>query len=913
MKQSTSGWLLRRRDLIRAAGIIPFFGAVPVLQGCADTSHNATDTVQGWLPPPAAMPSTLMVVDLNGASLNTQVAVAIMQGVVNARLKEGGEGLYVLIPSNYVGGVAFQGADAMWIDIYTKRYGIQTKTGTPTDAATLAKAAGINEYVIWDPNVPATINVANTLAWLHGTLAVSPDDATSVFKGTIGLLVGGLNLAGRGFKPFLDLRTLDFSDADAAYGWALRHLGQQVPKSLALLSVGDLPNDPTEGVIRWTPRDYAVVAHAFTWIGDLTSGTVTPSILGDMFHLVAGQKATTFGWTNNESAQTILCSSHGVNFVGADTPGLSAENLSVHSAIRTTAKQKNPPAAPELDSSGVYAGIVITDGDNISVLIDFHEGRWVDPKRGTVPVGWSMQGMAPSWTPGIARHYFDTATSNDEFVSWLPFGYPDLASFVGQPTWPEYTASVRAAMYEANLHVGQELPHESNVLSAHGAGLWDLLHGSHPPDGFFLGYTVIGGYPAGQVLWINQRPVFPMGAFGGTGSSATSQAISAIQTAIQAVQHRPLFVLVGLDNGTTYSDAIDIVKASYTEPVHFVLPGQLVTLARQAWSKGLDRAAPLGTPSEYGVRDTYFLLSAGDTDTTSTAGTYLRGTIPSQMRQASNGSQWSYAFNVEGCHQASAEIITTGSGTIQVSGDGQHWESAGSSHAPWGTFLVLDLDVSKLLPTAEIYLRFTAGSNSVFAVLDLNFWHNRVLEGATMPASSHTETAQQLNMQVAQGNVPSVSLVLGSSAVSLNILQVGAHQGDSEFSTTTLGGKSAEVFGANTASPGSPTSYLYFSANVPGWTFPETLYLTTEYYDQPAGGTLHASYNAPAPGIPGAYTSAGAPITLGGTAAWKTYTWVMPQADFSGRQNFSADFRLSGTVGVAVHKITLSLNPPAGT
>lgn len=59
-----------------------------------------------------------------------------------------------------------------------------------------------------------------------------------------------------------------------------------------------------------------------------------------------------FGWSNDESAQTILASRYGRNFVGADTPGLSAENLSVHSAIRTAAKQKPHAHAPRLDPNG---------------------------------------------------------------------------------------------------------------------------------------------------------------------------------------------------------------------------------------------------------------------------------------------------------------------------------------------------------------------------------------------------------------------------------------------------------------------------------------------------------------------------------------------------------------------------------
>ncbi len=905
-----SGSALRRRTLLKLLAALPMAGALPLLDGCARPVSSTKGQAEGWLPAPAARPGSLLVIDLNGVALDTQVALAVLQGVVNARLSPGGQGLYVLLPSNYVGGVAFQGSDQRWLSIYAEAYGLKSTTGAPQQAVLAARKAGIKQYVIWDPNVPATINVANTLAWLHGVLAVAPSDATSPLQGPLALASGSLNLSGQGFQLLVDLRTKNFANADAAYQWMLGQLGKTVPEALALVSVGDLPSDPTEGVIRWTPRDYAVVARAFCWIGDLTSSVTPPSTLADLYQLVSGRKTTAFGWTNSETDQTILCSSHGVNFVGADTPGLSAENLSVHSAIATTATQKPRPAAPTLDANGVYAAIIITDGDNISVLIDFHEGRWVEPQRGQVPVGWSMQSMSATWTPGIARYYFDSATDNDEMIAWLPFGYPDLASFVGKPNWDAYVTSAQTAMHAANLRVGQDLPHEDYVMNAHTSGLWDLMHGNQPPDGMLLGYTSNIGYPSGQAMWINGRPVFAMGGFGGgSGSTQAEQAESDISGLLQAVSHRPLFVVVGLDNGSQYTDALSIVQTTYAEKVQFLLPGQLVDLAREAWAKGLSRAAPLGTPASYGVRDTYFLLSAGDDGSGSSASTYQRAGVASELRQAQQGGLWTYAFNVEGCKQASAEVVLTGAGSVEVGTDGVHWRAAGSTSQSWGEFSVFTLDLSTLLPAEHIYLRFQAAETAIFAALDLNLWYNRVLTGAALPAAVRSATSSELGMIVAEANAGSVSLVLGTSNA-VGLVQVGAHQGDSDFHSATVGGESAAVFDTNTASPGSADTYLYFTANVPGWTFPRTLYLTVQYYDQPSGGTLQAEYDTTGTGLASAYASAGASLELGGTASWKTYTWTLSNADFTGQQNYDADFRLAGTVGVAVHAITLSLAPP---
>ena len=898
---------MRRRTVLRGMGTLPLLGALPWLAGCGKVGPVAAGTqAEGWLPAPGAMPGSLLVVDLNGVPLHTQVAVAIVQGLVNRRLRRGGEGVYVLLPSNYVGGVAFQGADPRWLDIYRRRYHVQAHSGTPADAFALAKRLGVDHYIVWNPSLPATINVANTLAWIHGAAAVDPADAHSVMRGPLAALTGGLDLAGHGWKPLMDLGKAGFANATAAYRYALQQLGGQAPGALAFISVGDMQSDATERVLRWTPRDYAVMTRAFTWIGDMNRITAGShgGVLTDVLRRVAAQRFTAFGWTNNEAQQTIFCSSHGVNFVGADTPGLSAENLSVHTAIATTAAQRPRPAAPALDPEGIYVSVVVTDGDNISVLIDFHEGRWLDPARGKVPLGWSMQGMAPGWTPGIARHYFDTATPNDEMVAWLPFGYPDLPSFVGRPHWKAYVASAQAAMRSGRLRVGQTLPHGGPVRTPQALGLWDFLHGADAPDGFVLGYITVGGYPA-EPLWVNGRPILPVGGYGGSGATPSAQAIAAVQRLAASTSVRPLFLTVALGNGTRYADAVRVARAGYPSGVRFVLPGQLVDLARAAWKRGLARSVPVGTPARFGVRDTYYLRLAAD-DGGSSGGVYLRDGVARQLRQAADGHRWTYGFNVEGCHAAGAALLLTGAGGVEIRADGGQWQTAGSVEVPWGQVARLAIDWSSRLPAALVSVRCTAAAKASFALLDGAVHYNARPAGAALPAkAAPAPSGFTQHLQIPATNPAEISLVLGGKPT-LDLRQVGAHLGDSNFHLTVVGGRMAAVFDPNRASPTNPVSYLYFAANVPGWTYPRSLDLSVDYWDAPSGGTLHASYNTPAPGIAGAYASAGSTNRLSGAGGWKTVTWTLSRADFTGRQNNGADFRLSGSPGVAVQRIRLA-------
>lgn len=46
------------------------------------------------------------------------------------------------------------------------------------------------------------------------------------------------------------------------------------------------------------------------------------------------------------------------------------------------------------------------------------------------------------------------------------------------------------------------------------------------------------------------------------------------------------------------------------------------------------------------------------------------------------------------------------------------------------------------------------------------------------------------------------------------------------------------------------------------------------------------------------------------TAGWQTFTWKLTQVHWDAKENFSADLRIAGAPGIAVHQVVLSLNPP---
>lgn len=704
-----------RREFMAGVGVAAVVGTGLTESGsraaAATPAGPSIENVWGWLPSPAHVPGHLLVVDAGGIGANTLVALSVMQGLANTRLTGRGTAAYLRIPptpNNYPEGVF-----NLWPSIYAKQLGITYSDGTSQDIAELARRRGVNRYVVWDPDVPATMNVATTLSWIHGTAAFSPADAA-------GPLAAGMT-------RFLDLRSLHFADEVAAYRWALNQLPESGAAVLAVLSDGG-PDAYLPNAVVWTPRDYAVHARAFTWIfsfgSETYAGAPDDSLTNAIVGSVPPSTPTMFGWSNNESAQTIFASRRGWNFVGADTPGIPAENLTLHNAIRTGAVQAPAPDI-QLEPGVVYACVIYTDGDNIGTLIQYHLGRWPDDKRGQVPVGWSMQGMAPSWTPGLARYYFDSSTENDEMVAWLPFGYPDLASFVDEPNWPEWVESTHRAMTAAGLRVSQDLPHSGAVLSEKASGWWDLLHGSNPPEGHIVGYTgPRGPYPAGEALWINGRPILHVS--GGTGSTPSDRAASGVTETMAQNDERPLFVVTGLGNGTTYQDAIDTVTRTFGGTVKFVRPEQLIRLQREAWQRGLAGTTLLGLTGS--VIDLYFLASGGES---SEQVLFTHDGRTTQARQVSAGGHWSYRFNVEGCRTAILTIDAIGAGSIEVSSDGERWDPVTEVDAPAGHYSTVTASVLRS-PAAHLWLRFTSAPDSVLTVTWLRVVYNGRHQGTSV-------------------------------------------------------------------------------------------------------------------------------------------------------------------------------------
>lgn len=172
------------------------------------------------------------------------------------------------------------------------------------------------------------------------------------------------------------------------------------------------------------------------------------------------------------------------------------------------------------------------------------------------------------------------------------------------------------------------------------------------------------------------------------------------------------------------------------------------------------------------------------------------------------------------------------------------------------------------------------------------------------------------------------SCTFGATPSCSGLSIVGAHTGDSLFSSTTVAGESADVFSKNTTPGNNPVAYIYLavpSSSALLASKPTTLYASVEYYDKLTLSGVTCSTTAlncalliqydssNGTGIAAEYYNASPILETNGSGKWTTATFTLKNINFTGAENNSADLRLAGSTGVAVHSITLSATAPSSS
>ena len=386
---------MSRQDFLKLGGLMAA-GSV-VASGLSGPAHADSPAgiswPQGQALPRFALAQHVLAADLEDVPRDEQIMLATLQGIVNRRQPQ----IFLLQPGD-------EGKETWLAD------------GLGVPSTTLASRWELLEefrdtptgLVIYDPDVPDTINLATNLAGLGDTLAVSPE------------LAARLAADGFDYPVVEDLRGRFASRLDV-YSWTYDNLW---PQATHRMLVGLNPLGQRTGSAYL--RDYPVANRAVVvW---LDAAVAEERALLQRFLADMPPCSPYLGWfPPGEFAATQLLSENAMYVLPADW----FANMTVWSGTRANAVQPPPKRAPNLRNK-IYVTFTMSEGDNLQYIQRAMRRIWGDPARGSVPLNWGISPMLLDAAPAMLRYYQQTASANDQFVAG-----PSGAGYINPTPWPD--------------------------------------------------------------------------------------------------------------------------------------------------------------------------------------------------------------------------------------------------------------------------------------------------------------------------------------------------------------------------------------------------------------------------------------------------------------------------------------------
>ncbi len=368
------------------------------------------------------------------AAYDEAMAAACLEGIINRTSPE----LYLLSSTKT--------RPQYWLDLLSKdgRW-LQGRQRKPLpDLSALVKLAGkrAKGVIIWDPAVPASVNVATTLAGVYDGVVLSPELAERyVAKWHLPVLY---DLRGK----FTGAET--GSRKNDAYRWAIREcLARGLCSSHRLCLFEDAFSTCAQGDTGYVvTRDWAVKNRAFVfdlspW-GDEKPGDdpgqrlgldleTYKMILAETLRQAAGKhmtELTGFFALSKYSAMPDHRSAHDPVPTEWESVWLMSPfncyqntissycfNQSLHSQAPRRPLKQHYAAKPVALENKAYLCVLMSDYDSATPLYDFLPDHWADPGRGQTPLAWGIDPDLLETYPDLIAYFYSTATAADTFTS----------------------------------------------------------------------------------------------------------------------------------------------------------------------------------------------------------------------------------------------------------------------------------------------------------------------------------------------------------------------------------------------------------------------------------------------------------------------------------------------------------------
>jgi len=419
----------------------------------------------------------VLLYDIGVLSYDEQVLFFTLQGILNR------DGPSLFFDTQHIFWTYPQ-ADAYWIKYLSKEKNIEFQT-VPSQCQIISHFQDrIKGLIIYDPSEDATRFVAVTISSQQNYIPVTTQILNSPLWNCLKSIPTKDNLSYR----------WQGNDTKAVM-WALENLLPLCDKSL-VFSAGhshddfQLGGDPAITI----GLDYVVLKKGFVF--NLSPASKPFNIDGkdypgypkqaELFSTVLNKLGDVFGiygWAEPEAQFVNLTSSCG-GYIMCD----AAPNLSFWSVVpvETSPKLPNNINHFTLDPKKYYLTFMTNEADTPKIVAGLFGGEWVNPQRGSVPIGWGINPLIGEEYPALVEHFVKTATPNDTFFagcSGAGYTYPWQ-----MPNFEAYAT-----------HVGTAL---KNV----GPNIVDVWEGGLNTSNY-LYYKTVAEKAGGSIEMFTQEPV----------------------------------------------------------------------------------------------------------------------------------------------------------------------------------------------------------------------------------------------------------------------------------------------------------------------------------------------------------------------------------------------------------------------
>ena len=313
-----------------------------------------------------------------------------LQGLANRTAPR----LYIVHPKDY----QWEITEPLF-EFYQRKHGVAFTEVTSADQALSLFKSHVKGYVIWEKKVPATMNVALTIAGLEDAIVVSEETLPLAQK--------------HGLKPIDDLRGRYTGKTDAQiYDDARTRYWDRCNRDKIMLMGGHVGAVRMPGMADWGVREKM-------FFHDLSANPIHPEELAleKRFFSELNPGATVFGWhsygKDTEEQHTTLLSSYGLKMEGLhNLPNLSFNcQFTFTPGFKFTNNHHVDRDAKLVAEKKVYLAFVQSDSIGIGV--------WTKPGRGKLPFAWQVTMNWTKFSPAALEYFHESATPNDYFIGGL--------------------------------------------------------------------------------------------------------------------------------------------------------------------------------------------------------------------------------------------------------------------------------------------------------------------------------------------------------------------------------------------------------------------------------------------------------------------------------------------------------------